>query len=97
MAATRFEEMLRWWHDVILAGKDIATVFWYKMRCTEFLPLFFFGIPNFGIGILIRQILQWQNKKRIRPESPESKTELEFHFRWGSQKLEPKIRILNQA
>jgi hypothetical protein len=27
--------MLRWRHDVILAGKDIAIVFWYKMRCTE--------------------------------------------------------------
>ena len=23
--------------DVILVGKDIAIVFWYKTRCTEFL------------------------------------------------------------
>jgi hypothetical protein len=38
--------------DVILAGKDIAIVFWYEMRCTEFL-LEKNGIPIFGIGIPI--------------------------------------------
>jgi hypothetical protein len=41
-------------------------------------------------------IFQQQNSKKIRPESPESKTKLVFHFQWGSQKLEPKIRIPNQ-
>jgi hypothetical protein len=39
--------------DVILAGKDIAIVFWYEMRCTEFLGKQKFWILNFGIGILI--------------------------------------------
>ncbi len=41
--------------DVILAGKDIAIVFWYKMRCTEFLRNKKFGILNLGIGVLIWQ------------------------------------------
>jgi hypothetical protein len=45
--------MLRWRQDVILAGKDIAIVFWYKMRCTDFLRKIFFGIPNFEIRIPI--------------------------------------------
>jgi hypothetical protein len=35
--------------------------------------------------------------KKIQPESSESKTELDFHFQWGSQKLEQKIGIPNQA
>ncbi len=78
MAATRFELMLRWLHDVIIAGKDIAIVFWYKMRCTEFLRIFF-GIPIFGIGIPICRFFNSGIKKKT-PESPESKTELEFHF-----------------
>ncbi len=34
-------------------------------------------------------------KKKFQPEYPESKTELEFRFRWGSQKSEPKIGIPN--
>jgi hypothetical protein len=38
--------------NVVLAGKDIAIVFWYKMRRTEFLCEKN-GILNFGIGILI--------------------------------------------
>ncbi len=42
-------------------------------------------------------IFQQRNSKKIRPESLESKTELEFRFRWGSQKSEPKIGIPNQA
>ncbi len=60
--------------DVISMGKDIAIFFWYEMRCAEFLRIFF-GIPNFGIRILIRQffnsgilkqICNWnlQNQKR---------------------------------
>ncbi len=36
-------------------------------------------------------------KNKFRPEYPESKTESEFRFWWGSQKLEPKIGIPNQA
>jgi hypothetical protein len=39
--------------DVILAGKDIAIVFWYEMRYGESLRSKNFGIPNFGIGIPI--------------------------------------------
>jgi hypothetical protein len=39
--------------DLTLAGKDIAIVSWYKMRCTEFLCEQNSGIPNFGIGIPI--------------------------------------------
>jgi hypothetical protein len=34
-------------------------------------------------------------EKKILPKSSESKTELEFRFRWGSQKTEPKIGIPN--
>jgi hypothetical protein len=34
-------------------------------------------------------------EKNFRPESSESNTESEFHFQWGSQKLEPKIGIPN--
>ena len=36
-------------------------------------------------------------KKQIWPESLESKMESEFRLRWGSQELEPKIGIPNQA
>ncbi len=57
----------------------------------------FFGIPNFGIGIPICNFSTAEFKKKIRPESPESKTESEFRFQWRSQKLEPKIGIPNQA
>ncbi len=39
--------------DVILTGKDIAVIFWCKIRCTEFLRKTMFWIPNFGIGIPI--------------------------------------------
>jgi hypothetical protein len=35
--------------------------------------------------------------KTFRPEYLESEMESEFRFQWGSQKLEPKIRIPNQA
>ncbi len=33
----------------------LAFVFWYEMRCTEFLHLIFFKIKNFRIGIPISQ------------------------------------------
>ncbi len=36
-------------------------------------------------------------KKKIRPESSESKTESELRLRWGSQKLEPKVGTPKQA
>jgi hypothetical protein len=36
-------------------------------------------------------------KKKIQPESLESKTESEFSLRWESQKSEPKIGIPNQV
>ncbi len=38
---------------------------------------------------------EFKKKTGRNPEYPESKTESEFCFRWGSQKLEPKIRIPN--
>jgi hypothetical protein len=56
----------------------------------------FFEIPNFGIGIPFSWFFNSGIHKKNRPESLESKMELEFHFRWGSQKLEPKIGIPNQ-
>ncbi len=62
--------------DVILAGKDIAIIFWYKMRCTEFLHNKKFGIPNFRIritswwlfysGIQKKSDRNLQNRKRNR-------------------------------
>ncbi len=39
--------------DVILAGKDIVIVLWYKMRCTEFLHEQNSKTLNFGIRIPI--------------------------------------------
>jgi hypothetical protein len=38
---------------------------------------------------------QQRNSKKIQPEYPESETELEFHFQWGSQKSGSKIGIPN--
>jgi hypothetical protein len=55
------------------------------------------GIPNISnqnSNFLTLQTSEFQ--KKIRPESSESKTESEFRLQWGSQKLEPKIRIPNQ-
>jgi hypothetical protein len=66
-----------------------------KMRCIEFPRLFFL---EFRISELEFQFLNFSTaefKKKIRPESLESKTESEFRFRWGSQKSEPKIGIPN--
>jgi hypothetical protein len=40
---------------------------------------------------------QQRNSKKFWPEYPESETESEFCFRWGSQKSEPKIGIPNQG
>jgi hypothetical protein len=72
----------------------------YKLatkRRSEFPRKQITGIPNFAnrnSDFLSFQTLEFQKK---RPESPESKTELELCFRWGSQKLEQKIGITNQA
>ncbi len=41
-------------------------------------------------------LLTSEFQKKIRPESSESKTELELRLQWGSQKSEPKIGIPNQ-
>ncbi len=67
------------------------------MRCNEFLCNFFW---EFQISESEFQFLDFFNngiQKKIRPESLESKAESEFRFQWGSQKLEPKIGIPNQA
>ncbi len=50
---------------------------------------------NRNSNLLIFQ--QRNSKEKFQPESLESKTKLEFHFWWGSQKLEPKNGIPNQA
>jgi hypothetical protein len=74
----------------------------YKLatiKCTEFLHKQITTIPNIAnqnTDFLTLQTLEFQNFK-IQPESLESKTESEFCLRWGSQKLEPKIGIPNQA
>ncbi len=73
----------------------------YKLatiRRTEFLRKEITGIMNIAnrnSNFLTLQTLKFQ--KKIQPESLELKTELEFCLRWGSQKLEPKIGIPNQA
>ncbi len=42
--------------DVILAGKDIAIVFWYALRCTEFLHFFqIFKFRNWNSNLTIFQ------------------------------------------
>ncbi len=53
------------------------------------------NIPNRNSNFLTLQTLEFQ--KKIRPESLESNTELEFCLQWGSQKLEPKIGTPNQV
>ncbi len=57
-------------------------------------------LPEFWIlkiGIPIFWLSRHRNfKNKFQPESPESKSELEFCFWWGSQKLEPKIKTPNQ-
>jgi hypothetical protein len=68
------------------------------MRRNEFLCQQITGIPNFAnrnSSFLTFQKLEFQ--KKIRPEFPESEMKLESHFQWGSQKLEAKIGIPNQA
>jgi hypothetical protein len=68
------------------------------MRRTEFLReeiTRFPNIANQNLGFLTLQTSEFQ--KKIQPESSESKMESEFRLRWGSQKLEPKIGILNQT
>jgi hypothetical protein len=72
----------------------------YKLaaiRRTEFLGKEIIGIPNIAnrnSDFLTLQTLNF--KKKIPPESLESKTESEFCLQLGSQKLEPKIGIPNQ-
>jgi hypothetical protein len=68
-----------------------------EMRCIQYLRLYFFGIPNFGIGVSISQLFNSGIQKKIQPESSESISESEFCFQWGSQKSEPKIGIPNQV
>ncbi len=73
---------------------------WHHSQNEKYwIPTFiFFRIPNFGIGIPISWFFNsgiWL--KFFRPESSESGTNPEFRFQWGSQKLEPKIGIPNQA
>ncbi len=52
--------------DAIFVGKDIAIVFWFKMRCIEFLCNPKFGKSNLGIGIPIWWILN----SRIQKKNP---------------------------
>jgi hypothetical protein len=52
-----------------------------------------FKFLNQNSNFLTLQTLEF--KKKIRSESLESKTELEFRLQWGSQKSEPKIGIPN--
>jgi hypothetical protein len=66
------------------------------MRRCEFLRKQITKIPNIAnqnSNFLSLQTLEFQ---KTLPESPESKTELEFCLRWGSQKSDPKIEIPNQ-
>jgi hypothetical protein len=88
--------MSRWRHDAISAGKDIAIVFWYEMRCNQFLRNFFRNSKFWNWNSDLSTFQQRNSKIKFRPESPESKTESEIRFQWGSQKPEPKIRIPNQ-
>ncbi len=83
-------------------GKDTASLFWhwpwcmYEMRCTWFLPEKITGFQILQIGILIWWVFNSRIlKKKIKPEYPKSETESKFCFHWGSQKLEPTIRICN--
>ncbi len=84
------------WLDIVRpTGWPIVIDITCKMRCIEFLHLFFseFQISNWNSDFSIFQ--QRNLKKKIWPESSESKTESEFCFQWRSQKSEPKIRIPN--
>jgi hypothetical protein len=67
------------------------------MRYIEFLHYFLFQNSKFWNRNSDLSIFQQRNSKKFQPESPESKTESEFRFQWGSQKLELKIGIPNQA
>ncbi len=49
------------WVDVISVGKDIAIIFCYEMRSTEFVRERNSGVPNYGIRILI----WWLSNSRI--------------------------------
>ncbi len=65
------------------------------MRCIEFLRLFFleFQILESEFRFLDFSTAEFDNN--FRQKSSESNMESEFHFQWGSQKLEPKIGISN--
>jgi hypothetical protein len=65
------------------------------MRCVEFLRLFFLEFQILESEYQFLNFSTAEFEKKIQPESLESKTESEFRFRWGSQKLEPKIGIPN--
>jgi hypothetical protein len=68
------------------------------MSHSEFLRKLITGIPNIAnrnSNFLTLQTSEF--KKKIRPESSESKTESEFRLCWGFQKLEPNTRIPNQG
>ncbi len=86
-----------WLSIVRSTGWPITIDVLCKMRCIEFLRLFFLGILNFGIGIPISQFFNSRIQKKIWLESLELKTKSEFCFQWVSQILEPKNGIPNQA
>ncbi len=67
------------------------------MRCIKFLRLFFSKFRILELEFRFLNFSTAEIEKNIQPESLESKMELEFRFRWGSQKLEPKIGIPNLA
>ncbi len=75
-------------YNTIWGIKQLLMVYW--------IPTFiFFRNSKFRNRNSDFSIFQQRNSKKIQPESSESKTESEFCFRWGSQKLEPKIGIPN--
>jgi hypothetical protein len=65
------------------------------MRYIEFLRYFFWNSEFWNQNSDLLSFQQRNSKNNFRLESPESKTELEFCFQWGSQKLEPMLGISN--